>query len=230
MRLHKLLFLIFLVVYFIAGLVLLITGSVAHRQASKYAEITGSSIISGAGFVIAIGVFIIVLSILGLVGAIQNRLQLLQIFIGSLCIIILLQLIAAIVGFTLRGKADSKLRQRLTESMPKYFQNDHNVVEEWNRLQQKWSCCGINGPADWNITTSRAPPSSCCLNNVCTPLPTTGVLPYFDQGCYQYANALFYRYSAALGGVSLFFFFVEIIGLILAVVVLRDLKNNYGSV
>ena len=35
MRSNKLLFVIFLVLYFIAGLSLLITGSVAHRQAKQ---------------------------------------------------------------------------------------------------------------------------------------------------------------------------------------------------
>ncbi len=35
MRLNKILFLVFLVLYFIAGLSLLITGSVAHRHASQ---------------------------------------------------------------------------------------------------------------------------------------------------------------------------------------------------
>ncbi|UJR10685.1 hypothetical protein I4U23_014879 [Adineta vaga] len=230
MRLHKLLFLIFLVVYFIAGLSLLITGSIAHRQASHFSEITGSSVISGAGFVIALGVIIILLTILGFVGAIQNRLQLLQIFIGSLCIILLLQLIAAIVGFTLRNKADNQLRQRLLDSMPRYVTKDRAVVSEWDELQQKWSCCGVENFTDWTATAKLlAPPSSCCLNNLCkeSALNTT---TYFTQGCYQNARTLFYRYSKALGGVSLFFFFVELVGVALAVLVLRDLKNNYGSV
>jgi hypothetical protein len=81
MRLNKILFLVFLVLYFIAGLSLLITGSVAHRHASHcklflkifsifilmilVAEITGHSIMSGAGFIVALGVFIILLSVLG---------------------------------------------------------------------------------------------------------------------------------------------------------------------
>jgi len=231
MRPHKLLFLIFLVVYFIAGLSLLITGSVAHRAASRFSDITGSSVISGAGFVIALGVIIILLTILGVIGAIQNRLQLLQIFIGSLCIILLLQLIAAIVGFTLRNKADDQLHQRLLDSMPKYVANDRNVMSEWDELQQKWSCCGVDNFHDWNITAKRStgPPSSCCTNRDCKTSSSNST-NYFDQGCYGYARTLFYRYSKALGGVSLFFFFVEIIGLALAILVLRDLKNNYGSV
>jgi len=53
---------------------------------------------------------------------------------------------------------------------------------------------------------------------------------YFESGCYKWALNIFFRYSKALGGVSIFFFFVEVIGLILAILLLRDLKNNYGSV
>ncbi len=81
MRSNKLFFLIFLVLYFIAGLSLLITGSVAHRHATQcklnlidwiinqlkfsVSVITGYSLMSGAGFVIALGVIIIVLSAVG---------------------------------------------------------------------------------------------------------------------------------------------------------------------
>jgi CD63 antigen len=104
-------------------------------------------------------------------------------------------------------------------------------MAEWDRLQQQWSCCGVDNSSDWINQTQppTTPPNSCCLNNDCTQKNTT-ISPYFNPGCYQSVRGLFYRYSKALGGVSLFFFFVEIVGLILAVVLLRDLKNNYGSV
>jgi hypothetical protein len=146
-----------------------------------------------------------------------------------LLLILILQLIAAIVGFTLRGKADKPLRTELHESLKKYAEGNGDAVTEWNRLQQAWSCCGVEGWHDWNSTTLGSPPDSCCKNSPC-PAPQVDKNGYFDQGCYQYLRGIFYRYSAALGGVSLFFFFVEIVGLISAVVLLRDLKNNYGSV
>lgn len=267
MRLNKLLFLVFLIIYFIAGLSLLITGSVAHRQASQCkstkrvqstfrslffldAEITGHSLMSGAGFIIALGVIIILLSALGkacivhreetslfsvslvslgLFGTYTNRLDLLKIFIASLVLILLLELIAAIVGFTLRNKGDQQLRTNLFESMPKYFKGNSDVVTEWDRLQQRWSCCGVNKWQDWNETITGAEiPRSCCLRSDCTP-PLNGTA-YFDTGCYSFARNLFFRYSKALGGVSLFFFFVELVGLGLAIHLFRDLKNNYGAV
>jgi len=231
MRLNKILFLVFLVLYLIAGLSLLITGSVAHRHASQYAEITGHSIMSGAGFIIALGVIIIVLSALGFIGAYKNRLGLLQIFIGSLVLILLLELIAVIVGFTLRNKADEQLHKRLLSSLPAYAGKNGIVVLEWDRLQQRWACCGVDNSTDWmEFAKLDRPPNSCCVNNICTPSETNGTTPYFSSGCYQSARSLFFRYSKALGGVSLFFFFIEIVGLILAIVLLRDLKNNYGSV
>jgi len=225
MRLNKILFLVFLVLYFIAGLSLLVTGSVAHQHASHYAEITGHSIMSGAGFIIALGVIIILLSILGFFGAYTNRLPLLQIFIGSLLLIILLELIAAIVGFTLRSKADTQLHDKLMSSLPLYKAANSDVVKEWDNLQQQWMCCGVNNLTDWTDTGLLNPPKSCCVSYNCVSNSS-----YFTPGCYNAARNIFFRYSKALGGVSLFFFFIEIFGLILAIVLLRDLKNNYGSV
>ncbi|CAF1164642.1 unnamed protein product [Rotaria sordida] len=230
MRLIKSLFLVFLVLYFIAGLSLLITGSVAHRHAAQYAEITGNSIMSGAGFIIALGVFIIILSVLGFLGAFNNRLGLLQLFIGSLALIILLQFIAAIVGFTLRNKADATLKNKLYSSLTAYTPENYEVVTEWDRLQRQWSCCGVDSSEDW-IQRARLSkvPDSCCLKIDCQPVTENGTV-HFNQGCYESARNLFFRYSKALGGVSLFFFFVEIAGMVLAIMLLRDLKNNYGSV
>lgn len=229
MRLNKILFLLFLIVYFIAGLSLLITGSVAHRQASQYSEITGHSLASGAGFIIALGVIILILSVLGFLGAYTNRLNLLKIFIGSLAVILLLEFIAAIVGFTLRHKGDSQLRTNLFNSMPEYSKGNSDVVTEWDRLQRRWSCCGVDKWQDWQEKIGEKNiPTSCCLRNDCTAALNETV--YFDVGCYSFARNLFFRYSKALGGVSLFFFFVELVGLGLAIHLLRDLKNNYGAV
>ena len=164
---------------------------------------------------------------LGFLGAYKNRLGLLQIFIGSLILILLLQLIAAIVGFTLRNKADETLRNKLFSSMTQYQKNDRDAIAEWDHLQEQWACCGVRNYTDWQIEAKRDnPPNSCCIDNICSKDKPA----YFTPGCYEWVRNLFYRYSKALGGVSLFFFFVEIIGLISAIVLLRDLKNNYGSV
>jgi len=230
MRSNKFLFLIFLVLYFIAGLSLLITGSVAHRHATQFSVITGYSLMSGAGFVIALGVIIIFLSAVGFIGAYKNRLSLLQIFIGSLFIILLLQLIAAIVAFTLRTKAEDQLRTKLLNTLPAYAAGNKDVMNEWDNLQQTWSCCGVENKGDWKNHSNRTePPTSCCLNKDCGKTPISDDA-YFNRGCYSYIRDIIFKYSRALGGVSIFFFFVEVIGLVLAILLLRDLKNNYGSV
>lgn len=150
-------------------------------------------------------------------------------FIGTLFLILLLQLIAAIVAFTLRDKANDQLRTKLINSLPAYKNDDKEVIKEWDTLQQKWKCCGVNSSIDWDNYGQRKPPNSCCPNSNCIP-DIQNATNYFPDGCYQSALGLYFRYSKALGGVSLFFFFVEVIGFILAILLLRDLKNNYGSV
>jgi CD63 antigen len=168
---------------------------------------------------------------LGFIGAYRNRLNLLQLFIGSLCVIILLQFIAAIVGFTLRNKADDQLRKRLLSTLPAYKGGNLDVITEWDRLQRRWSCCGVDNSSDWTKgSLMQFPPNSCCLNADCVEEPKANNGTYFADGCYGSARSLFVRYSKALGGVSLFFFFVELVGLALAILLLRDLKKNYGSV
>jgi len=181
---------------------------------------------SGAGFIIALGVIILTLCILGFIGAWKNHLNLLKAFIVSLGIILLLQLIAAIIAFTLRNKADERLRGQLLSSMKNYrFNGNNRATIEWNRVQNTYECCGVDSWQDWkNHTDIGTIPLSCCKNNECT------TKQYYERGCYEAARSLFYRYSKALGGVTIFFFFIEIIGLALAVLLLRDLKNNYGSV
>ena len=167
----------------------------------------------------------------GFIGAYKNRLNLLKLFIGSLCVIILLQFIAAIVGFTLRNKADDQLRKRLLSTLPAYKGGNLDVITEWDRLQRRWSCCGVTDSSDWTKGgLMEFPPNSCCLNADCVKAPEPNNGTYFTGGCYGSARSLFVRYSKALGGVSLFFFFIELVGLALAILLLRDLKNNYGSV
>lgn len=113
--------------------------------------------------------------------------------------------------------------------MDKYNSNGE-VQKEWDNLQQAWTCCGVANGNDW-ITSGRltSVPCSCYVNKIC-PDPTQNGTTYFQNGCYRSALNLYFRYSRALGGVSLFFLFVEVIGLVLAIFLLRDLKNNYGSV
>jgi hypothetical protein len=165
---------------------------------------------------------------LGFIGAYKNRLSLLQIFIGSLVIILLLQLIAAIVAFTLHDKAENELRTKLLKTLVAYPNGTQGIKNEWDHLQQTWSCCGVDGEGDWKRHTDQPPPDSCCFKNVCANPPVNGT--YFPRGCYGSALDIYFRYSKALGGVSIFFLFIEVIGLVLGIFLLRDLKNNYGSV
>lgn len=157
----------------------------------------------------------------------KNRLDFLQFFVASLSLIILLQFIASIVTFTLRTKAEDHLRQTMISSM-KTFDGTVDVRNEWNHLQQIRHCCGVIDSEDWIRHGKRYPPESCCKNYPhCDPKNSTTL---YREGCYETVIGVYYEYSQALGGVTLFFFFVEIAGFILAILLLRDLKTNLNNV
>lgn len=228
MRSNRFLFLLCLSLYLIGGFSLLITGSVAHSHAKHFAKISGSSLVSGADFIISLGVFVLILSSLGFYGTYKNRSSFLKIFIGFLSIILLLQLIAAIVAFSLHDKAEDQLRTRLIQSLTKY--KEDSIGRQWDFLQRSWSCCGVDQPSDWQkLAQQEDLPKSCCVQPDCLSTVNNGTA-YFETGCYQSVLNIFFRYSKALGGVTIFFFLVELVGLILAIFVIRDSSNSYGTV
>lgn len=229
MRSNRFLFLLFLSLYLIAGLSLVITGSVAHSHAKHFSKITGSSLVSGADFIITLGVFILILSFVGFIGTYKNRPILLKTFIGLLSIILLLQLIAAIIAFSLHDKAEDQLRTRLIKTLVNY--KDESISRQWDSLQQTWSCCGVDEPSDWQKLGGLTDlPKSCCVQNDCLSTLNNNGTGVFQTGCYNSVLNLFFRFSKALGGVTIFFFLIELFGLILGIFVVRDASNNYGTV
>lgn len=110
------------------------------------------------------------------------------------------------------------------------YKDNAEIAQQWDHLQQRWSCCGVLNATDWfSDNTTATIPKSCYLNPPNQSISTNQSSVY-SRGCYDGARTLFLRYSKALGGVSLFFFFVELFGLGLAILVLRDLQKNYRTV
>ena len=154
---------------------------------------------------------------------------LLKLFIGAVAIVLLLELIAAIVAFTLRDKVEDQLRTKLIHSLPDNGTTTGPTVVQWDRLQSSSKCCGVDKSSDWIQYARRdKPPQSCCILADCSKSPTGD--EFYPDGCFGYARNLFFQYSKALGGVSIFFLFVEIAGIVFAVLLQQDLRNNYGSV
>ena len=77
-----------------------------------------------------------------------------RIFTCLLFIVIFLEILSAIIAGAMHRKSDNKLKQGMTgsaHSINSPGNNDHNEVRCWMRLQQQYSCCGIDNYTTWLI-------------------------------------------------------------------------------
>ena len=72
------------------------------------------------------------------------------------------------------------------------------------------SCCGVDGPNDYQIFANRSIPSSCCHNAPDVACPAYGPNSAFSQGCGNEIAKLFSKALQTLGGVAIGVAVVEV--------------------
>ena len=94
-------------------------------------------------------------------------------------------------------RAEDQLRTKLINTLPPYTAGNKDVRNEWDNLQQRWECCGVEDKDDWKKHgNATGPPPSCCKNNNCPTIPTDD--SYLNRGCYSSIRNIIFKYSKAI--------------------------------
>jgi len=172
--------------FIIIGFILLVYGAYVANNSTTATSFTGTS---WAGFVVALGIFVMLIGIIGLVGAKwQNRVILVFYFI----VIILLFILTLSCGawiLSLEGK-ESSLVTTAWNAAPSSLRKT---------AQTQYFCCGLNGVND---TTAVLP----CPTQP-GPLPTSPVVTA-TQACLGLLAADVQTYYASFGALMLVVCFV----------------------
>lgn len=177
-QLIKILLVIFNIIVSLAGLGLVIIGiwflvddRVVHFLGVASDHRTIVIIQAAAGTILVVGFFSLVIGAIGCWGAFRQKTSLLVIYAVVIVLIILLE----IAGAILAGVFHSKVASTLKQTMNKTVQSDYGRVDVetkgWDRLQYGLSCCGVNGPLDWQTSvwkkneTAPVPKTCCVLKN-----------------------------------------------------------------
>jgi CD63 antigen len=215
----KYLVFIFNFLFFLAGVALIVIGSLAITNHQDVYEkiIPNSNNLSGAAVVfIVVGSIVTVISFFGCCGAIKESSCMLNTFAIFLVLIVLAQIAIAVAAFVLR----SKFKDVLTDSIAKYPSDTADI--KWDELQKNLTCCGVDGPSDWHsnpLYQSTILPPSCCgkMALACTD----GSSNLIHTGCYQVLDV----YYIAIGAVGLVLGLIEIMGIIFACCLSRSVKS-----
>ncbi|XP_052675113.1 tetraspanin-9-like isoform X1 [Crassostrea angulata] len=257
---------VFLVVinifFLIAGISLLIGGAIMNEKGGAYAAQympllenisigsfkMGSLVKALAGFGVSLGLFAVVIAIIGIAGAI-TRMRLLLIIYGAVIIIILLLEFVALGGwFTFKHEMVASIKDQMLNLIQRYDGNAANqLTRAWNFLFLTFHCCGVNPvilgndfvSSIWWLNPLRGQaiiPGHCCvgadpntadfnINQLCTINPST-VTAYIDRGCYNEMSNIMNPYSSTFIAIGVVLVIIEICAVIAAFGMLSQMKND----
>ncbi|KAK7092992.1 tetraspanin-13-like isoform X1 [Littorina saxatilis] len=166
------------------------------------------------GSLIACGVFLFIISLIGLIGAAKHNQVLLFFYMIILFLLFLLQF--ALACACLAVNADQK--DALAEQGWRLASNDTR-----RDVQHQFNCCGFQDPELLYNETMGHPPcitvAPCCDKNPeaqCCRVESNGTGPCPCDTCLAKMRPVIYSAFSATGGVGLFFSLTEIIGVWLA--------------
>ncbi|XP_069022281.1 leukocyte surface antigen CD53-like [Embiotoca jacksoni] len=130
-----------------------------------------------ANMLLISGIVITCVSFLGFLGALKENRCLLLTYFLLLFILMLVELTAACLLLVYEKEIGELVKKDLVNGL-KVANNpnatDTNVERDWDVVQKKLQCCGVNNETDWKPK----PPLSCCAADCDLPKPQ-----YWKKGC-----------------------------------------------
>lgn len=221
----------FNLIFFFAGLTLLILAVVVQNQINEYSNFFGGNNV--AVNLIVIGCIIVIITFWGCCGAYKENYCMILTFGVLLTIVLILKIIFVILVYTRRDEIISTIDNDITKSLGGY-KNSSAVRDTWDAAQLDFKCCGARNYSDWNKVLSGNVPDSCCItvSSDCgkglASQPKSAVVDdiYID-GCIDNVEHLVSGNLVLLGSVVISLILVQIIGLILAAWLAHAIRKEY---
>lgn len=207
---------------------------------------------SSAVVFIIVGVVILIVGVLGCFGACCGW----RVFLVIYAIIVFLVLIAEIAGVVLaalmKKDVDSVVKKGMKKSIADYYKGDLSqepVSLAWNSLLIEFDCCGVDNYMDfmnatnWNKTYNGQTldlktPLSCCIgiegefpdikypaDTTCATNPTD-TKSNWKKGCYSAIEDFINKYSNIFIGIGVVVAIFEILCIVFAIIVCRNVEEG----
>lgn len=218
-------FLVFGLVLFVFGIYLIASKSlnIAFFENSVHLNVVGGSTIEAIGIILTVtGAFTVLLSLLGCLGALLRKKNLLWIYAVILTILMILELAAFITSIVIRNKINDSYRESLTKIFNDvYINNRTEFLSDIENLEKNMKCCGVNGSIDYENSNLTIPHS--CYNK---DRPSE----LYQNGCAKAIIDWIWDLLPAVSGIVGAVLFFEIFGVIASIILAYTLSNeSYGA-
>ncbi|XP_073415945.1 tetraspanin-33-like isoform X1 [Dendrobates tinctorius] len=120
-----------------------------YAKLCKETGVVDSLTADPAILLIVVGMLMFIITFFGCMGALRDVHLLLKIFAGLLIIVLILQLVAAVLGFIFSGMVLDKASSVMLRAII-YYREDLDLQNFIDYIQKKFECCGANSYKDWS--------------------------------------------------------------------------------
>ncbi|KAF3686323.1 Tetraspanin-15 [Channa argus] len=160
--------------WLIGGFILAI-GIYAEVERQSYKTLDGV-FLAPSIILILLGILMFVVSFIGVLASLRDNLTLLKVFMYTLAVCLLLELMGGILGLLFRNQTKELLNKTIQKNIENYY-DDLDFKNLLDFVQKRFKCCGSKDYTDWSRNmyhscTAPGPlacgvPYTCCL----TPKP-----------------------------------------------------------
>ncbi|KAM4051015.1 tetraspanin-33-like [Anomaloglossus baeobatrachus] len=120
-----------------------------YAKLCKETGVVDSLTADPAILLIVVGMLMFIITFIGCTGALREVHVLLKIFAGMLIVVLILQLVAAVLGFIFSGMVLDKASSVMLKAIINY-REDLDLQNFIDYIQKKFECCGVNSYKDWS--------------------------------------------------------------------------------
>lgn len=215
-------------IFLLAGIAITALGGYMAIKMKDYFDFLGTSDLVGnqdlgvsSYIFIAVGVIVTIISFLGCCAACTDNKCMMGTFATLMALILIAELGVAITIFIYQGKAYAIVADAMNNGLKGYREpGKDGVTKGWDKIQEQFTCCGVNEPADWKNATKLGDnnaPDSCCKNEATGCGKGKLIAPYTDlhnKGCLKEFEEFIKSNVFLAGGVGLAVIAIQLIAVI----------------
>ncbi|XP_019369198.1 PREDICTED: tetraspanin-33 [Gavialis gangeticus] len=120
-----------------------------YAKLSKEASAVDSLLVDPSLILLTVGILMFAITFAGCTGALRDLPMLLKIFAWTLLIVLILQIVAAVLGFLFSGMVMEKAAFLMGKAISSY-RDDLDLQNLIDYIQKKFECCGVHSYKDWS--------------------------------------------------------------------------------
>ncbi|XP_019613969.1 PREDICTED: CD63 antigen-like [Branchiostoma belcheri] len=240
----------FNIVFFVAGFGLMVVAAASLTWMDGVFDFSRSDIPVSQILLLVVGLIICVVTVVGCYGAEKDNVYLLKAYAGILSILLLLTLIGGILGFQMRGKLRSRIKEDLMDFLRGWNPSNRKAFD---LVQKKLQCCGVENYTEWensgfpqqklNGSSGLSVPGSCCITalvnfDLAAPNDTCGAdlgngttveQAINTEGCLNKLESGVKSHLTTVAVLGILLLFVQVIGIVFACLLARGIQNYQYS-